>query len=154
MAEELVKARITAVKEIAHGLGTYNRGLQSAVASARSDLNAVTAEFQLAVVGSQRRLQAAQNSTRAAAAALAACRENCGSQQQALSRARVQEDLADREHQSNKQAQSAYERVARDLLATLRTVTANAAQQVPSARQNVLEYAETLTAYLRSGTAG
>ena len=151
MSSGLIKARVSAVQEVAHGISSYGRSLTAALASARADLNRTGAEFQSALANSQRKLQAAERRTEMAQAELARCREGCEPLQRALAECRVAQDLAKRDHERNLQAQARFDRAAAELLSSMRTVQTSAETIVPTARQHVQEYAEKLAAYLKTG---
>jgi chromosome segregation ATPase len=153
MADDLIHARVSAVKEIEHGLTSYGKSLNAALASARTDVNRAQAEFQLAVVDSQRRLLAAERRTEMAAADLARCREGCEALEQALARARVEQQEAKRRADGNRQAQARFERASTDLYSTLRTIETSANELVPAGRKFVKEYAEMLTEYLKTSVS-
>lgn len=154
MAEDLIHARVSAVKEIGHGLASYGKSVGAALSSARTDVNRAQAEFQLAVADGQRRLLAAERRTEMAAAELARCRDGCGALEKDLATARVAEQEAQRRVVRNRQAQARFERASTDLYSTLRTIEQSANEMVPAGRKFVQEYAEMLTAYLKTGVAG
>lgn len=154
MGDEAIHARVSAVKEIGHGVASYGRSLTATLSTARAGLNRAGAEFQTAVADSQRRLTAAQRRTEMAAAALARCRKGCEPLQREVAEVRVAEDEARRRHQRNRQAQAKFDRVAAELHTSMRTVQAAAETTVPSGRQHIQEYAEILTGYLKTGVSG
>ena len=154
MSGDVIHARVSAVREIAHGLASYGRSLTAALASARADLNGAGAQFQSAVADSQRRLAAAERRTAAAAAALARCRERCEPLQRELAEATVAQDEARRRHARNRQAQAQFDRIAAELISSMGTARTAAETMVPSARQHIQEYAEVLTGYLKTGVSG
>src|SRR4051794_18192586 len=100
-----VNARVVAVRDIAHGIESYQQRSSQAIASARSELNQLAAEFQTAVARSQQALHQAQRELEAAQAALAACQENCGGLQQAVARCAAAEGAARQRHERNLRAQ-------------------------------------------------
>jgi len=151
MSGDVIHARVSAVKEIAHGVASYGRSLTAALASARADLNGAAAEFQAAVADSQRRVAAADRRTEAPAAALARCREGCEPLQRQLAEAKVAQDEARRRHERNRQAQAQFDRAAAELISSMGTARTAAEGMVPSARQHIQDYAEILTSYLKTG---
>ena len=152
MSDDVVKARVKAVEVVNSSLGSYGRAVAAALASARGDLNRAQAEFQLALVESQRVLRTAQNRVAMAAAALARCRENCGELERELAQARVVEQEAVRRLERNRQAEARFSRAVSELYSSIRTVEAAANDSVPAGRRFVREYAETLTKYLQVST--
>ncbi len=153
VAGEAVNARVGAVKEISHALATYERSLATALSSARSETQKAAATFQLAVAESHRRLRASERSTQEAVAELARCREGCEGLAHELARARAAEQAARQHLELTRRAEAKFQRAATDLLSTMRTIEASAAEHAPAGRRSVLEYAEILTDYLkRPGT--
>jgi chromosome segregation ATPase len=148
-----VHARVSAVKEIHHGLASYDRAFATALSSARADVNRAHAEMQLVVADSQRQLLAAERRTAMAQAELARCQEGCGALEQAVARARVQQADAQRRLERNRKAQAHLERAVAELSSTIRAVEASTGELVPAGRKFVQGYAEILSEYLASGSS-
>lgn len=153
MTRSPVQARVAAVKEIAHGVTSYERRLQQTLDIARRDLNQATAEFQATVLSSNREVLAAARRREGARAELARCRENCGHLERALADATAAERMATQRHAANKAGQAAFELAAGDLRASLTAAAAGIKQSVPAARRHIDEYAEILTHYLQTGVS-
>ena len=154
MSGELVHARVSAVKEISHGVASYGRSLTAVITSAHTDLNRAAAGFQVAVAHSQRQLDAAEQRTEAARAALERCIENCAPLEQELAAATVARNLAQDRHAKNLAAHAEFNRVASEILSSMRRVQTSAEAIVPVGRQHIQEYAEILTDYLKRGGSG
>lgn len=154
MSGDVIHARVSAVKEIGHGVASYGTALSGALASARADLNRAAAEFQLVIADSQRRVSAAEHGTEMAAAALARCRERCEPLQRDLAEAKVAQQEAKRRHERNRHAQTSFERISAELYSSMRTVQTDAEKLVPAGRQRIEEYAEILTSYLKTEVSG
>ena len=149
-----VQARIKAVKDLAHGLATYERALDTAVASARSDLNRASAEFQVAVADSYRRLNAATHRVEGLRLELARCRAGCEGIASALARAELERQDCERRLAGNRQAEARFERAASELQSSLGAVRSAADGTIPAGREAIRDYAEILTDYLgRRGAA-
>ena len=153
MTDEVVRARVSAVKEIGNGLGSYGKSLNAALASARADLNRAGADFQLAVADSQRALLAAERRAEMARAELARCQEGCADLERQHAAARVAQQTAEKRHETNKKAQARFDRTAADLASTLRTIETSANELVPGGRKFIVDYAEILSSYLKTGIA-
>lgn len=153
MENDAIRARVSAVKRMAHGVASYGRSQDAACTSARGDLNRAAAEFQSAVADSQRRLNAAHHRTDMAAADLAGCRENCEPLRRQLAEAQVAEQEAARRHQASQRALARFERASAELRSSMGIAQAAAQQLVPAARAHIQEYAEILTDYLRTGVS-
>jgi len=153
MDNDAIRARVSAVREMAHAVTSYGRSLNAALTSARADLNRAGAEFQTAVADSQRHLNAAHRRREMAAAELGRCRENCEPLRRQLAEAQVAEQEAARGHQANQRAVSRFDQVSAELLSAIRTAEATAEDLIPAARAHIQEYAEILTDYLGTGVS-
>lgn len=154
MAGDAIHARVTAVRDLGHGVGAYGRGVEAALQAARSDLNATGARFATAVVRSEQRWLAAQRATAQARAALAACVEGCGGLAAAVARCQAAEVAAQRTHERNRRARDRFDQAASELLSSMRSAEASTTARVTPARRDIQAYAETLTAYLQTGITG
>jgi hypothetical protein len=154
MSDDVVHARVAAVRDLGQAIAGYGHGVEMTLQGARSDLNAAAARFQLAVARSQQRWGAAQRDVARARAALAACREGCGALVAAVARCEATEQAARRSHERNCTAQDHFERTAADLLSSMRTAETATTARVMPARRQVQEYAEKLNAYLQTGVSG
>jgi hypothetical protein len=148
-----VQARVQAVKDLAHGLATYERALGAAVASARSDINRAGAEFQVAVADSYRRLNAATHRVEGLRMDLARCERGCEGIASALGRAEVERQECERRVARNRQAEAQFHRTASELLSSLSAVRSAADATIPAGREAIRDYAEILTDYLARGAA-
>jgi|GEM_PF-5010165 len=146
-----VEARVAAVKTLAAGLTTYERGFEAALASARSDINRAQAEFQQATARCQTAFDRAAREAEARKAELDRCRENCDGLARAYSRAVVLRDECKRRWEKHRQALAKVEASAGDLLSTMRTVEASSGQAIPRGRGHIQEYARILEGYLQRG---
>lgn len=153
MSPDPVNARVSAVKLLGHGVASYGKALDAALASARADANAAQAEFQIAVATSQRKLADSQRRLEMARAELARCTEGCETLERAVAEAQVMTSMAKRDHEGNQQAQARCEQVVGDLLSSIRVAAASAEEKVPAASQHIREYAQTLSNYLRTGVS-
>lgn len=153
MENDAIRARVGAVKEMAHAVASYGRSLNAAVSSAKADLNRAAAEFQTAVADSQRKLSAARRRREMAATELDRCRENCEPLRRQLAEAQVAEQEAARQHQDNQRALSRFDQLSAELLSSVRTAETHAESLIPGARAHIQEYAEILTDYLRTGVS-
>lgn len=154
MPTELVRARVSAIAELGHGVASYGKSLAAALASARADINRAQSEFQDGVADSGRGLRLAERQTEIARAQLAACLEGCEGIRRALAHCLAAQGSAKRRHERNLQAQARFERAAADLHSSMRSVEGSAETIVPTARRHIQEYAQTLTAYLKIGVSG
>jgi hypothetical protein len=154
MAGDAIHARVTAVRDLGHGVAAYGRGVEAALQAARSDLNAISARFELAVAQSEQRWRAAQRATAQARAALARCREGCGGLAAAVARCQAAELAAQHTHERNRRARERLNRAASELLSSMRSVETSTTARVTPARRDIQAYAETLTAYLQTGVTG
>jgi chromosome segregation ATPase len=146
-----VDARVAAVRTLADGLTTYQRGFESALASARSDLSRAQAEFQQATARRQTAFDRAARDVQARKVELDRCRANYDGLARAHAEAVVARDLAKRRWEKQKQALAKVERAASDLLSTMRTIEAASGQAIPRGRKHIQEYAAILDEYLRRG---
>lgn len=144
-----VDVRVRAVNELNHGVRSYGRSVEQAVASARSDLNATGAEFQAAVANTDRRRIAARHRVDSAADELDGCREGCEPLVRALAEARAGLQLAENDHSKNLAGQRQFEQIARDTLGDLSASSSRAEQVVSRGTARLREYAEILDEYLR-----
>jgi multidrug resistance efflux pump len=146
-----VDARVAAVRTLAAGMTTYQRGFESALSNARSDLNRSQAEFQQAVVRSRTAFDRASREAQARKAELDRCTENCGGLARAYADAVVVRDECERRWKRYRQAAAKVERAAADLLSTMRTIESSSGQAIPRGRRHIQEYAQILDEYLRRG---
>jgi hypothetical protein len=150
----LIHARVSAVQSIEHGLASYGRSTAQVVASARADLTKVVLEVQTARVASERRHNDAVRKREGAAAAAASCQENCGPLREALARAMVVEQEAQRDRDRHRQAEDQIQRLASELLSSLGTFEQSVLELVPRGRAFTADYARSLSDYLRRQVAG
>ena len=144
-----VDARVSAVRTLAHGLTTYERGLQSAIASARSDLNRACADMELRTAQAQTAFDRAAREAEARQAELDRCAENCSRLAHACRQAIIVRDECKRRWEKHKRALPLVQRAAADLLAIIRTIEARSADTIPRGRQHIQDYATILEDYLR-----
>ena len=145
---DLVRARVSAVKDLSHALTTYERGFSAAAQSARSDLNAAGADLDLVVVRSQTDFDRAARRVEALRSDLAACQEHCEPIERQLSAATVERDRLERRWQVNKQARERFARAASELLSSIGSVESATLQATPAGRRYIQEYAQILQQYL------
>lgn len=129
MSDDLVRAEVHAVRNLRKGVSRYSEHVRDAAAQARREVAAADRKAQEAVARRRSELQRREQEFRAAQAALARCRENCGGLQQQVNvaaqrhaQAKEQLDRARKAAQLSAAAQS-------DLLKVLQTVEAKVGEQ-------------------------
>lgn len=147
MSDEL-RARTSAVKDLAHGVTSFARAVEHAASTARSEVNHIGAEFEAALVRSQQRLIQAEHALDQAAAALRQCRENCGALQDAVVQCTRARDAAKRVHDQNRKADHEFQSTARNLLSTVGASQQAIGESASAVNASVLAYAQELTSYL------
>ena len=148
-----VHARVSAVRTLADGLTTYQRGFEAALSSARSGVTRAQADLQVATARSQAEFDRAAREAQARKAELEQCRENCQAAAQAHARTVVARDQAQRRWERHKQALARVERAAAELRSTLRAIEASSGQAIPRGRSHIQQYAAILEQYLARGAA-
>lgn len=146
-----VEARVAAVRTLADGLTTYQRGFEAALAGARSDLNQAQADFQLRTARCQTAFDRASREAQARKAELDNCAENCEGLARAYANAVVVVDRCERRWQKHRQALTKIEGAATELQSSMRTIESSSAEAIPRGRKYVLEYASILDQYLHRG---
>lgn len=129
MSDDLVRAEVHAVRNLRKGVSRYSEHVRDAAAQARREVAAADRKAQEAVARRRSELQRREQEFRAAQAALARCRENCGGLQQQVNvaaqrhaQANGQLGLARKAAQLTAAAQS-------DLLKVLQTVEGKVGEQ-------------------------
>jgi hypothetical protein len=151
MADAPVNARVSAVKELHHAVTQYGEDLRRALDSARRDLTASSARFQMAVIESERALLDAQRRVESARATLTACRENCEGFQREYARAQIVEQEAARRHSANQSANAAFKRIEADLRSSMTRIQHSADEAVPRTCGELSKHVELLSHYLQIG---
>jgi chromosome segregation ATPase len=146
-----VEARVAAVRSLADGLTTYQRGLEAALAGARSDLNHAQADFQQRTARCQTAFERASREAQARKADLDRCAKNCGGLAQAYANAVVLRDQCERRWQKHRQALTKIEGAATELRSSMRTIEASSSEAIPRGRKYVQDYASILDQYLHRG---
>lgn len=82
MSDDLVKAEVSAVRALKHGIGRYAEQVRDAATEARRDIAAADSRAQEAVERRRSEVQKREQDLRQAETALRHCQENCGGLQQ------------------------------------------------------------------------
>jgi multidrug resistance efflux pump len=146
-----VEARVAAVRTLAMGMTTYQRGFEAALASAHSDINRAQAEFQQATARSRTAFDRATREAQARKAELDRCPENCEGLAHAHARAVVVRDECERRWERHHRALAKVESAAGDLLPAMRAIESSSGQAIPRGRKHIQKYAVILEEYLQRG---
>lgn len=146
-----VRVQLTTLRDLDHGIASFQRDIAASVQNAVADLRRLTAAMDLAYVHGQRDVRQAAEQRRAADEALRRCRENCDGLRRASERYRAAEAVATSRLREIERARSSSQAAATDLGLSLNTSTRSVAEQTQLARSKIKEFGEALNSYLRVG---
>lgn len=148
MSADQIRAEVRAVAELHRGMGRFGESVARSLATAGAELNGKSAEFQVAVVDSDRASREATRRAKEARDTLDRCEGDPGGSADAERKARAAAAAASRVHETNRRALAEFERASSDLHVALRNANASISPKIPATQATLMRHIEQLQSYL------